>query len=175
VSDGVGHARFALEFRRLDPSLEDALIDHFQRLEEAGDTREFHPHPFTPEEARNKTRYAGADLYFVAVAGGRVLAYGMLRGWDEGYDVPSLGIAVDPGARGSGLARAFMYFLHAAARTRGASAVRLKVYPTNTRAVRLYESLGYRFGGSDSSQLVGRLDLCAPPGRTTPDARGSSL
>jgi len=45
----------------------------------------------------------------------------MLRGWDEGYETPSLGIAVHPDARGLGLARTFMGFLHAAASFQGAA------------------------------------------------------
>jgi len=104
-------------------------------------------------------QYSGKDLYYVAVSGTAVAAYGMLRGWDEGYQVPSLGIAIHPDARGTGLASTFMQFLHAAARLRGATRVRLKVNSENTAARRLYQSLGYRFEDSDGGEIVGFVDL----------------
>ncbi|HEX9398464.1 MAG TPA: GNAT family N-acetyltransferase [Anaeromyxobacter sp.] len=145
-----------LEYRRPAPDLERALADLFRHLHETGEDRRFHPHPFTPEAARERCAYAGADVYVVAVAAGRALGYGMLRGWDEGYEVPSLGIAVHADARGIGLGRAIMLYLHAEAARRGAPRIRLKVYPDNAAAVPLYRSLGYVFSESlEQEQLVG--------------------
>jgi len=148
-----------LEFRRLSPEWKVSLEGFFVALRAAGDEKHFHPHALTAAEARQRSQYAGRDLYYVMVEGERVLGYGMLRGWDEGYPVPSLGIALHPSARGLGLGKAFMYFLHAAARRRGARQVRLKVYPANRAAIRLYEGLGYRFQTEEGGQLVGIVDL----------------
>jgi len=89
----------------------------------------------------------------------------MLRGWDEGYAVPSLGIAVRAEAQGSGLGRLVMGYLHTEARRRGAPRIRLKVYPDNVRAVELYRSLGYEYRPElESGQLVGYKEL-GPPSR----------
>ncbi len=148
-----------LEFLRLAPALRPGLIALFDELAGRGDDHWFHPHPLTAGEAARVCAYQGRDLYYAAAAGESVLAYGMLRGWDEGYAVPSLGIAVHPAARGHGLARAFMGFLHAAASLRGAERVRLKVYPDNAPARRLYERLGYRLEPAADGQLLGQLDL----------------
>lgn len=93
------------------------------------------------------------------VADGEVLGYGLLRGWDQGYDVPSLGIAIRPDRRGQGLGILLMHFLHAAARQRGALRVRLRVHPGNARARDLYEKLGYRFEGEERGELVGFFEL----------------
>jgi len=149
----------ALEFVRVAAAHEGALAAFFAELVRQGDNQWFHPHPFTAEQARVLAAYAGRDLYCVAVDEGRVAAYGMLRGWDEGYATPSLGIAVAPAFRGQGLGRPFMHYLHAAARLRGAPRVRLKVYPGNTAARRLYESLGYRFQDAGDGQLLGFVDF----------------
>jgi len=149
----------ALEFRWLRPDLTDALCEFFRTL--AGDPSHafFHPHPMTDAEAGRICAYAGRDLYYVACTSRRVLAYGLLRGWDEGYAIPSLGIAIAPEARGSGLARPFMTFLHAAAKRRGATQIRLTVYSDNVRAVELYRRLGYEFQVEDEHELVGLLAL----------------
>ena len=157
--DAAADGASALEFRRVGPELAAALGAFFAALRASGDERFFHPHPLTAEHALALAAHSGRDLYYAAVVGGRVAAYGMLRGWDAGYAVPSLGIAIHPDARGRGLARPFMHFLHAAARLRGAPRVRLKVYEENARAVDLYRALGYAFGDSEAGEIVGTLAL----------------
>ncbi len=150
----------ALEFRKVGPVFQRALEGFFVDLEESGIGRFFHPHPLSSTEAQRLSEYAGLDLYYVAVIGSRVLGYGFLRGWEEGYSIPSLGIAVHPSAQGCGLGRAFMQFLHLAAWQRGANKVRLKVYPNNAPALHLYASLGYSFQPvQEQGQLVGVVDL----------------
>ena len=149
----------ALELRIVDETLEQPLAELFRALKRAGDDKDFHPHPLSDEEAKRRAHYSGKDLYYVLVEGNKVLGYGMLRGWHEGYEVPSLGIAIHPSVRGMGLGKLFMQFLHAAAQRRGASKVRLKVYPDNTTAVTLYRGLGYTFQAEEAGQLVGFIDL----------------
>ncbi len=149
----------ALECIRATPGWEEPLADFLTTLAENGDAKDFHPHPLDAEGASAVCRYAGVDLYYLLVEARRVLAYGMLRGWDEGFEVPSVGVAVRPDARGSGLGLLLMRFLHAAAARRGATAVRLRVRHDNEPAVQLYRSLGYVFVGEEREQLVGRLDL----------------
>lgn len=149
-----------LEILRPAPPLQAPLAAFFAHLRATGEDRRFHPHPFTDEAARERCAYAGGDVYCVAAAGDRVLGYGMLRGWDQGYQVPSLGIAIHAEARGIGLGRALMLYLHAEAKRRGAPRIRLKVYPDNAAAVALYRSLGYVYQPDlEQGQLVGYKDL----------------
>jgi ribosomal protein S18 acetylase RimI-like enzyme len=85
----------------------------------------------------------------------------MLRGWDEGYQIPSLGLAIHPSVRGQGLGKMLMGFLHLQAFRRGAEKVRLRVNSTNDKALKLYKGLGYVFE-EDPHQvdlLVGFKDL----------------
>ncbi|MGH7658050.1 MAG: GNAT family N-acetyltransferase/peptidase C39 family protein, partial [Gemmatimonadales bacterium] len=56
-------------------------------------------------------------------------------------------LAVDPAARGQGLARRLLKSAEEAARTAGAAVMRLEVRPDNTEAIRLYEEAGYRAFG----------------------------
>lgn len=147
-----------LEIRLLDEDLEQEFGTFLERLaDDAGNT--FHPHPLTRDAAREACRSKGADVRYVATISGQVVAYGLLRGWDEGYDVPSLGIAVDPSFRSRGIGHVLMELLHAVARLRGAKRVRLRVAPENGEARHLYEGMGYRFAGEERGQLVGTLDL----------------
>ena len=149
----------ALEIRVLDRSLEEALAEFFKDIKKSGDDKFFHPHPFTSDEAGRLAAYEGSDLYYVLSCGGVVLGYGMLRGWGEGFDVPSLGVIIHPQQRGEKLGRLFMDFLHMAARRRGAKRVRLKVYPDNEAALGLYKDMGYSFQEKEDGQFVGFVDL----------------
>jgi ribosomal-protein-alanine N-acetyltransferase len=149
----------ALEIRRLNPAWVEPLTRFFALFQDSDGAAFFHPHPFSADEARRLCWYRGLDLYYIVCERESVSAYGILRGWDEGFDVPSLGIAVLPSRRGLGLGRALMVFLHLAARYKGAKRVRLRVDPSNHAAIKLYSSLGYQFVGVDREQLVGIVDL----------------
>lgn len=161
--------------RPAQPGDEAGLAALFSALAAAGDDRLFHPHPLTPAAARTVCGHratapaAAHDEYHLAIEEPpigdpqprppQVVGYGMLRGWVEGFTVPSLGIAVHPDHRGRGVARRLMAHLHRVASTRGAATVRLKVYRHNAAAVRLYESLGYDLEPLDVGQLVGRITV----------------
>lgn len=113
----------------------------------------------TSAEARARCAYKGKDLHYVVAVGSRVVGYGILRGWDEGYARPSLGIGLLPAAQGRGIGRALMHFLHAAAAERGARQVRLRVAKDNKAARALYANLGYRFRPNTKELLEGIVDL----------------
>jgi ribosomal protein S18 acetylase RimI-like enzyme len=121
----------------------------------------FHPHPFTTEEAARICRHAGKDLYFGMLRDGAFVGYGMLRGWNEGFRVPSLGIYIAPEMRGTGAARILMQHLHESAKLAGATRIRLQVHADNLAARQLYLSLGYRFDDAPQAdgQLLGFFDI----------------
>jgi ribosomal protein S18 acetylase RimI-like enzyme len=148
----------AIEWRRIAPDLELPLAEFFASLD-AADRHFFHPHPFDAAQAKAIAHYAGKDLYHVLLEGRTVLAYGMLRGWDEGFQIPSLGMIVAAKARGRGVAKVVMSLLRLASQSRGAPRIRLKVFEENARAITLYKSLGYQFSSREADQLVGFLDL----------------
>jgi ribosomal-protein-alanine N-acetyltransferase len=149
-----------IEIQSVQPAHGEALAKFFEVLQAHGIEKQFHPHPLTAEVARDRANYCGNDLYFVLLEENDVKGYGMLRGWDEGYDVPSLGIAIHPDMHGEGLGRLLMDFLRIAALRRGAKKIRLRVYRDNTAAVALYRSLGYELTEDrDARYLLGFLAL----------------
>lgn len=144
----------------LDTDDMSSLIALFEVIVGDGEAANFHPHPFTPEQALAICSGAGEDTYALMSHNNQPIGYGLLRGWDEGYDVPSLGIFVASEFRGTGAALALMAYLHCCAKLKGAREIRLKVHQQNRRAWRLYESLGYQFSGAiEGGQAVGYLRL----------------
>lgn len=150
-----------LTYRPLAEGDVGGLVDMLATLVASGEARAFHPHAFDRHTLESLCRPAGGprDEYWVAIEDRQVIAYGLLRGWSEGYEVPSLGIAVHPAARGRGVARSMMEHLHDVARGRGAVRVRLKVYRDNAAAIRLYAALGYRLEPLNDREFLGFAEL----------------
>ena len=152
----------AITIRQLRADDAHALGELLEELRTDPASAHFHPHPFTHDAAR---RIAGRDgirrdTYFGAFEDdGNLTGYGMLRGWDEGYEVPSFGVAVGVAHRGSGLGRRLLRHAIAIARRRGAPSVMLKVHPANPNARRLYESEGFIFDPTplEGGQIKGLL------------------
>jgi [ribosomal protein S18]-alanine N-acetyltransferase len=136
-----------------------ALAQFFVDIAANNDTRYFHPHPFTFEMAEKIAAYEGKDLYFLQVKDCEITGYAMLRGWDENFTIPSLGIVIHPTFRDQGLGKEFMPFLHDQARRKRAKKVRLKVHSENEKARKFYEKLGYRFTDEENGQLIGYHEL----------------
>jgi len=104
----------------------------------------FDPFPLTADEARRIALKPRQDAYFVASVKGGLIAMSMLRGFDEGFEVPSFGIFVDHRHHGKGIGRRLTVWTVDEARNRGYPAVRLSVYASNVGALGLYRSLGFR-------------------------------
>jgi ribosomal protein S18 acetylase RimI-like enzyme len=104
------------------------------------------------------------DLYFGGFEpSGMMMALSMLRGWDDGFEVPSFGIVVDHAAQGRGIGKQMTAWTVAQARQAGAAAVRLSVYDDNPRAVAIYEREGFaeveRHDEGSRARIVMRIEL----------------
>lgn len=150
-----------IESLLLRPGREHQLAQFFADLAAAGDKKYFNPHSGDLESLKMLAENPGKDLYFIFAQENSILAYGLLRGWNEGFAVPSLGVAVHPGARSKGIACFVLDYLEATARNRHAPAVRLRVRLDNPRAISLYERRGYSMHPDerDPKLLVGMKSL----------------
>jgi ribosomal protein S18 acetylase RimI-like enzyme len=83
----------------------------------------------------------------------------MLRGWDEVFAIPSLGVFMDYRHHGLGLGRRLTEFALNEARNLNCSAIRLSVYASNKHAKRLYDALGFREIDREPTVVAGRPDI----------------
>jgi ribosomal protein S18 acetylase RimI-like enzyme len=125
-------------------------------------TRFFHPHPLTKAFAARLCTLPCRDRYYITHYHGRVAAYSMLRGWDEGYETPSFGGCTHPELRGAGLGQMLLVHAIAESRTTGARRLRLTVYKENAPALHVYRKFGFVFSDKNEHELVGLLDLRSP-------------
>lgn len=105
--------------------------------------RHFHPFPLTVKTAHQIACTTHLDRFYIATMGDSIVGLCMLRGWDEGYDVPSFGVFVDHRYQRRGLGRQMTEFAIEEARRLGCPSVRLSVYASNSRALQLYSALGF--------------------------------
>lgn len=146
-------------FRRLDSRDAAALSDFCATLASRDEQAFFHPHPFSPKEITRICSQPGQDYFCGAFLGSAMVAYGMLRGWNEGFQHPSLGLAVRPDQRGRGWGRLMLGHLHGFARARQVSRIRLTVYRHNEEALRLFLLAGYRLASAVGPRAVAWLEL----------------
>jgi ribosomal protein S18 acetylase RimI-like enzyme len=156
-----------LRFEPVGPNHADALAALFARNSVPTVTGGFDPFPLTAEQGREIALDRGKDAFYVALDAGRPVGFSMLRGFDDGYAIPSFGVFVDHGHQGQGVGRRLTGWTIAQARARGCPAVRLSVYASNAAALELYESLGFgereremvERGGRSDEKIVMLLEL----------------
>jgi [ribosomal protein S18]-alanine N-acetyltransferase len=140
MSDDVSTA---LRYEPIGPEHVEELSALFERNRGPEITDMFDPFPLDGAQARKLALDDGEDAFFLARSGEIPVGFSMLRGFDEGYAIPSFGIFVDRGRHGRGVGRKLTEWTVEQARRRGCPAVRLTVYAANVAACRLYESLGF--------------------------------
>ncbi len=153
-----------MEIRKIKSGDKDSLSDFFERInndEKAANF--FHPHPLTKKYAKELVGKIkkSKDLYFIVVQKNKIVGYSMLRGWDEGYNIPSFGICIHPEYQGQGLGKLLTDYTLNKAKEKKADKVMLKVYKNNKKAHQLYEKIGFEFSKEtkDKKQWVGFLNF----------------
>lgn len=135
--------RAAIKFRRLRRMDEHALAVLFRENDIPSVTKHFHPFALSQESARSLVALDGRDRYFGAFSSATCLGMSMLRGLDEGFEAPSLGILVHHAFTRRGIGSHLLDFTIAEAMREGCDRIRLTVYASNVGAHTLYLSRGF--------------------------------
>ena len=132
-----------LQARRLRPADRQALRRFGESLSPTT-TGVFLPHHYddaTLEPILRRSE-AGDDLTLGVFRGSRIVGYFFLWYLDQAF--PLLGIGLHDDYQGAGLGRQMMNLLVAEAARLGRDGIDLTTLPTNDRAFRLYQSVGFR-------------------------------
>ena len=78
--------------RSLGPDDEAGVAALFARSRDHPEMAFFDPFPLTDETARRLACEPRLDRYYVAEVSSELIGLSMLRGWDEGYEIPSFGV-----------------------------------------------------------------------------------
>jgi len=119
----------------------------------------FNPHDLNSKSLSIILETVNKDKYILFMDDINIIGYGLLRGWDEGFDIPSLGIMIDQAYKGTGSSYKIMELLHSIAKSNGANKVRLTVLKKNLSAINLYKNIGYDLTEKDKNNLIGFKQL----------------
>ena len=128
-------------------------------------TRFFTPFALTREIAHEIACEKHRDKYYLGIVEGKVIGFSMLRGWDEGYTVPSFGMFIDQHQHGHGYGKQLLDLTIEAARQLGCEKIRLSVRKANHPAYRIYKSRGFKeidcskFRDSEDEKIIMIKDL----------------
>lgn len=122
------------------------------------DSYYFHPHRYDIISIF-KILFNKKDIFIVQILDKKIIGYGMLRGWRDGYDVPRLGLIIDKNYRGMGYSKKLLSKLHDICKLIGIKKVTLKVMQNNNIAIKLYEKNGYVLYHFDTENLIGEKKL----------------
>lgn len=104
---------------------------------------------------------ARQDRYWAAYFGRELAGFFMLRGFDDGFEIPSYGVSVAERFARRGLLRLSLSFVITWCQLNGVERLMLKVHPDNVIARLAYERYRFRYDRTDpaSGHLVYYLDL----------------
>ena len=141
--------------------VEDArALSEMLRAQRPEYARFFFAFGFEVDEIARLLAGSGRDVYMGLLLGGELAGFFMLRGWNEGYEVPALGAFVAEKYRGRGLMRLTVEVTKVICRLRGASRVMYKSHPDNAPTKKA-AAMGFTQGGVDpaTGNLIFYLDV----------------
>ncbi|MGH9903816.1 MAG: GNAT family N-acetyltransferase [Pyrinomonadaceae bacterium] len=124
-------------------------------------SRFFYPFSFDEAALAKILGEQGRDVYMGVYWRGRMVGFFMLRGWNEGFDVPAFGILIDERHRGSGLEMVSLDAAKTICRLRGAGRMMLKMHPDNFSARGVARKIGFVRTGvePESGNVIYHMDI----------------
>lgn len=136
----------------------DVLKKFFRENDVTEITQTFTAFPLNEQTAEIIACHDHLDKYFLLFEQSNPVGFSMLRGYDEGYSVPSFGVFIDHRQLGKGLGKMLLKLTVDEAVRTGSDKVRLSVYKSNSGAVKIYSDFGFQVIDEEPIELHGRPD-----------------
>ncbi len=111
----------------------------------------FDPFDFSETTIKIILQQKKNDKYFGIFFYNELAGCYMLRGFDEGFEIPSYGVWIASKFSNSGLSTLTLFHAFSFCKLNKIKKLMLKVYPDNIVAKKLYESLGFHQTGIDTN------------------------
>jgi RimJ/RimL family protein N-acetyltransferase len=128
-------------------------------------TRFFNPFNFDWETIASLLAKRSLDVFMGMYWQAELRGFFMLRGWDEGFEVPAYGVLIDEKYGGYALAQLSLRMAKSICKLRGATRMLLKVHTDNEAARALYEEAMFVQTGVDaqSGNLIYHFNFMRTP------------
>lgn len=150
--------------------IEDApALSTWLRAQPPAYTRFFHPFGYAESAIADALARQGQDVFMGLFWREQVVGFFMLRGWDEGYEVPAFGILIDEQYRGHGLEMAALDMAKVICRLRNVSRLMIKMHPDNISAKGVARKTGFVQTGVEagSGNLIYHYEIKPRAGLST--------
>lgn len=119
-------------------------------------TKYFTPFSFEEDSIKKIISNAVNDKYFGILINDELVGFYMLRGFDEGFEVPSYGVWILDKFSGLGLSKLTLQHAITFCKINNIKKIMLKVHPENIIAKSIYEAFGFQQEGFDdhNSNLI---------------------
>lgn len=107
-------------------------------------TSSFTPFPLSFETAHWMTTTPHKDKFYLGLLENQPVGFSMLRGWEEGFSIPSFGMFIDYRKHGLGFGKEMLDLTLEVSRHLGCGKVRLTVFASNPAAFKIYRSRGFK-------------------------------
>jgi RimJ/RimL family protein N-acetyltransferase len=105
--------------------------------------KHFTPFDFSVDSLKNVLTHANKDKFFGVFVSDKLAGFYMLRGFDDGFEIPSYGVWISSEFSNRGLSKLTLYHAFSFCKHNSIKILKLKVHPDNAVAKNLYESLGF--------------------------------
>jgi RimJ/RimL family protein N-acetyltransferase len=132
----------SIEIKELNA--EDAdLLSRALLSEKSEYLKHFTPFEFSVDSIKRILSSVVKDKYLGIFLGNKIIGFYMLRGFDDGYEIPAYGVWISSDFSNKGLSTLTLFHAFSICRLNNIKTLMLKVHPENKIAKKLYESLGF--------------------------------
>jgi RimJ/RimL family protein N-acetyltransferase len=114
-------------------------------------TQFFIPFSFEASTIKDILESTEKDKYLGIFVGNELVGFYMLRGFDEGFEIPSYGVWIAKQFSGLGLSKLTLQHAISYCKVNGIKKILLKVHPDNSVAKKTYENYGFEQKGTDAN------------------------
>ena len=150
----------SLIIRPLRPD-DSAALSKWLEAQPPSYARFFRPFGYDEASIADALARRGQDIYTGLFWDEQIVGFFMLRGWNEGYEVPSFGILIDERYRGYGLEMAALDTAKVICRLRNVTRLMIKMHPDNISAKGVARKTGFVQTGVEaaSGNLIYHYEL----------------
>jgi [ribosomal protein S18]-alanine N-acetyltransferase len=150
--------RDTLVFRIVQQADKEKLLAFFKENNIPEVTATFTAFPLEESTVEYIVEREHRDIYNILISGQRVIGFSMLRGFEDGYTIPSFGIIIDYRFQNLGLGKHLLSLTIDQAKSIGCTKVRLSVYQCNQAGWKIYQAIGFREVERTKVDLLGKPD-----------------
>lgn len=144
----------SLEIRKLTVNQSEELANLLQSSEKEY-TQYFIPFTFEIETISGILSKAIKDQFYGIYLDNSLAGFYMLRGFDDGFEIPSYGVWIAKEFSAKGISKLTLHHAITFCKTNNIKKLMLKVHPDNLIAKKIYENFGFTYEGID--KRIGHL------------------